>query len=100
MIKIEKKMEGDNLIVCVEGRLDTLTTPELEKEISDLSGIKNLYFELENLKYISSAGLRLIIYTQKRMKEQGKMIIRSLSPEVKDLLKITGFISVLNIECS
>ena len=93
-------MEGDDLIVCVEGRLDTLTTPELEKEISDLSGVKNLYFELENLNYMSSAGLRLIIYTQKRMKEQGKMIIRSLSPEVKDLLKITGFISVLNIECN
>ena len=98
-LKIEKENAGITTL-ALDGRLDTVTAPELEKEISDLSGVKNLYFELENLNYMSSAGLRLIIYTQKRMKEQGKMIIRSLSPEVKDLLKITGFISVLNIECN
>lgn len=98
MIIIEKRQEGTDLFLKVEGRLDTLTTPELEKALGDYSAVRKLYFDFEKLEYISSAGLRLLLSTQKQMKTQGKMVIQNINSDVERLLKMTGFISLLNIE--
>ena len=97
-MKIEKRQEGSNLTVLLEGRLDTNTAPELEDELSSLDGINNLVFDFQNLEYISSAGLRIILSLQKIMNTKGTMVIRNVNDDVKEVFDITGFSDVLTIE--
>ena len=98
-MEIKKNQSGDSLVVEIIGRLDAATAPQLEKEMkSSLEGIKNLTFDFEQLDYIASAGLRVLLVAQKRMNKQGKMTIKNVSNEVKEVLDMTGFIDFLNIE--
>ena len=69
-MQIKKELENNVLVLALEGRLDTVTAPELEREINDLSGVTDLVFDMKNLEYISSAGLRAILKAQKTMKPQ------------------------------
>ena len=97
-MKINKKQNGDELIISLEGRLDTNTSPDLEKELSSLDSIKKLVFDFKKLKYISSAGLRIILSCQKTMVNKGEMIIKNVNEEVKEVFEITGFADILTIE--
>ena len=72
-MKIKKELENNVLVLALEGRLDTVTAPELEREINDLSGVRDLVIDMKNLEYISSAGLRVILKAQKTMNPQGSM---------------------------
>ena len=63
-MKIKKELENNVLVLALEGRLDTVTAPELEREIIDLSGVRDLVIDMKNLEYISSAGLRVILKAQ------------------------------------
>lgn len=91
--------EDSNLTIEIEGRLDTLTSPELEKEVdSALDGITNLVVDLKNLEYISSAGLRVLLGVAQVMEDQGDMKVINVSSEVKDIFEVTGFDEVLTIE--
>ena len=94
---IDKNMEGDTLTIKLTGRLDTTTSDSLEKELS-LENVKTLIFDLEKLEYISSSGLRILLSSQKQMNNKGKMIVKNISGNVKEVLDITGFSSILNIE--
>ncbi len=99
MINIAKKCSGDTLNIVLEGRLDTITAPELEKEIrSSVEGITTLNFDFEKLEYISSAGLRVLLSTQKIMNRQGTMTIRNVSEAVMEIFEVTGFADILTIE--
>ena len=94
-----KILDGDTLTVALRDRLDTLTSPELDDELSDIiSGVKHLVFDMTELTYISSAGLRLLLIYQQKMKVQGKMTIRNVRKEVMSVLKLTGFDKFLKIE--
>ena len=53
---------------------------------------------MKELKYISSAGLRIMLITMQRMEAQGEMIVKNVCPEVMDVFEITGFIEDLTIE--
>ena len=98
-MKIEKIQENDTLTVSLEGRLDTLTAPELGNEIQGkLDGVKNLVFDFAKLAYISSAGLRILLSAQKVMNKQGSMVIKNAGPEVKEIFDVTGYSRFLNIE--
>lgn len=91
--------EDSNLTIEIEGRLDTLTSPELEKEVdSALDGITNLVVDLKNLEYISSAGLRVLLGVAQVMEDQGDMKVINASSEVMDIFEVTGFDEVLTIE--
>ncbi len=91
--------EDSNLTIEIEGRLDTLTSPELEKEVdSALDGITNLVVDLKNLEYISSAGLRVLLGVAQVMEDQGDMKVINVSSEVMDIFEVTGFDEVLTIE--
>ncbi|MDR3063713.1 MAG: STAS domain-containing protein [Methanobrevibacter sp.] len=94
------KNKGENsLDVKIIGRLDTNTAPILEKELSnDLPDIKELTFDFEELFYISSAGLRVILSTQKIMNTQGKMVIKNVNGLVMEVFDATGFVDILTIE--
>ncbi len=99
MLRISKKKENDKITFTLDGNLDTSTSPDLEKELKDsLDGVKELIFDLETLKYISSSGLRLILSAQKKMLNQGEMRIINVCEEVKDIFEITGFSDIMNIE--
>lgn len=95
---ITKEKNGTNLTLKVSGRLDTSTSPQLEAELSSLSGVEDLVLDFENLEYLSSAGLRVILSMQKQMNKQGKMTIRHVNDMIMEVFEITGFVDILTIE--
>ena len=97
-MKIEKNLTENELIIKLEGRLDTMTSPELEKELGDLNGVNSIIFDFEKLEYISSSGLRILLSCQKKMNAQGKMVIKNVSDVVKSVFDMTGFSDILTIE--
>lgn len=97
-MKIEKNLKENELTLKLEGRLDTMTSPELEKELGELNGINSIIFDFENLEYISSSGLRILLSCQKKMDLQGKMIIKNVNDSIKDIFDMTGFSDLLTIE--
>ena len=96
---IEKKINNDSATLIVSGRLDTQTAPELEKELDEiLSGLKDLTFDLTNLEYVSSAGLRVILKAQKAMNTKGSMKLTGVNDSIMEVFDITGFLDILTIE--
>lgn len=95
----QKRLNGKKLIVTFNGRLDTTTAPELEKQIREsLDGVEKLVFDFKTVDQVSSAGLRVLSSTQKIMTKQGEMVIKNASDEVMDFFEETGFSEILNIE--
>ncbi|MBQ9040715.1 MAG: STAS domain-containing protein [Clostridia bacterium] len=98
-MKINKKQDGSKLVIALEGRLDTTTAPDLEKELkTSLDGVTDLTLDLTNLDYISSAGLRVLLSTHKTMMKQGQMKVTNASDIVKEVFDVTGFSDILTIE--
>ena len=96
---IEKKINNEAVTLIVSGRLDTQTAPELENELEAvLPGIKELTFEMTNLEYVSSAGLRVILKAQKAMNIQGSMKLTGVNDSIMEVFDITGFLDILTIE--
>ena len=96
---IEKKINGEAVTLIVSGRLDTQTAPELEKELDAvLTGLKELTFDMTNLEYVSSAGLRVILKAQKAMNMQGSMKLTGVNDSIMEVFDITGFLDILTIE--
>ena len=96
---IEKKINGEAVTLIVSGRLDTQTAPELEKELdASFAGLKDLTFDMTNLEYISSAGLRVILKAQKVMNAQGSMKLTGVNDSIMEVFDITGFLDILTIE--
>ena len=99
MLEIIKVQNDKNLVVALDGRLDTTTSPNLEEELkATLPSVENLVFDLTKLEYISSAGLRVLLSAQKTMNKQGSMVVKNVSEEVKEIFEVTGFSDILTIE--
>ena len=95
---ITKMRNGAELKLALEGRLDTNTAPELEAELQTaLDGVTELTMDLDKLEYISSAGLRVLLSTQKIMNKQGEMKVSNVSETVMDVFEVTGFSDILTI---
>lgn len=96
-MNVEKNLSGTELTVTVEGRLDTMTAPELEKELKEYYGsITELVLDFKKLEYISSAGLRVVLGAHKAM--SGKLIVKNVNEIVMEVFEVTGFADILNIE--
>ena len=96
---INKTQNGKDLTVTVEGRLDTTTAPEFERELKPLLGsVDNVVLDFSNLEYISSAGLRVLLQIRKAVYDKGGVKIVNANDLVKEVFEVTGFINVLNIE--
>jgi anti-sigma B factor antagonist len=96
---IEIKRNAKEITIEVVGRLDTITAPVLEKTISEnLVGIQSLVLDFKRLEYISSAGLRVLLGAQKKMKNNGSMKLISVCEDVMEVLEMTGFADILTIE--
>ena len=99
-MKVTKRLENRKLTVAVEGRLDTLTAPELEKELSTaLEGVGDLVFDLADLAYISSAGLRVLVGAAQTMDDRdGGMAVVNANRDVRNIFDITGLTEALGVE--
>lgn len=96
---VEKILNGGELTVKVIGRLDTTTAPELERELTDsIAGVTKLSLDFIGLDYLSSAGLRVLLQTQKTMNKQGEMIVRNVNETIMEIFEVTGFTDVLTIQ--
>ena len=95
---ITKELNGKDLTVALEGRLDTITAPELETELkASLDGVSKLTLDFSKLEYISSAGLRVLLSTQKRMNAQGSMTVTNVNATIMEIFEVTGFNDILTI---
>ena len=96
---IRKETEGNSAVLTLSGRLDTTTAPELEAAISELGDdITDLTMDFGELQYISSAGLRVLLTTQKHFNAiGGTMQLRNVGEEILDVFDMTGFDSFLTI---
>ena len=96
---IEKTLTGAELIVTLAGRLDTTTAPQLEAELKEsLPGLEHLVLDFEQLDYLSSAGLRVLLGAQKQMNKQGDMVVRHVNETIAEIFDVTGFCDILTIE--
>ena len=96
---IEIKRNAEQTIIALAGRLDTTTAPVLDKTINnDIEGTKNLVLDFKSLEYISSAGLRVLLGTQKKMQKIGSMKVINVCEEVMEVFEMTGFADILTIE--
>ena len=99
MLDIKKNLEGSKLEFILEGRLDTITAPELEESVkASIGGASELIFDFSGLSYISSAGLRVLLSAQKTMNEKGSMVVKNVSEEIREIFEVTGFSEILTIE--
>ena len=97
VINVDKNAE--KALFTVEGRLDTVTAPELEAKLKEVyDSITNLVFDFSKLEYISSAGLRVLLSAQKMMNKNGRMTVKNVDAAVMEVFEITGFKDILNIE--
>ena len=98
-MQIDQLKEGSTLTTKVSGRLDTMTAPQLESEITGhLDGITEFIMDFTDLEYISSAGLRVLLVTSKMMKGKGRFVIRNINETVREIFEVTGFLDILTVE--
>ena len=98
-MEINKTLDGNKLVIALEGRLYTSTAPDLEAELkASLGDIAELILDFNKLEYISSAGLRVVLSAQKTMSKQGEMKLVGVNDEVMEVFEITGFVDILTIE--
>lgn len=99
MLTINKQKENDTICFALEGRLDTITSPDLENELKDsLEDVTELVMDFEKLEYISSAGLRVLLSAQKIMNSKGSMRIIHVNDTIMEIFEVTGFSDILTIE--
>ena len=98
-MNITKNVNGTTLEIALEGRLDTITAPDLEKELKEsLDGVNALTLDFAKLDYISSAGLRVLLSAHKAMITKGGMKVTHVNEIVQEVFEVTGFTDVLTIE--
>ncbi len=91
--------KDNQMILSLSGRLDATNAPKLEAELKkSIEGVKKLVFDFQELEYISSAGLRVLLNAQKIMNNQGEMTVRNINDTISDVFEITGFVDILTIE--
>ncbi len=96
---INKTLNAGDLTLTLAGRLDTTTAPQLEAELkTSLNDVSSLTMDFDQLEYISSAGLRVLLSAQKVMNKQGKMVIRHVNETILEVFEVTGFSDILTIE--
>ena len=99
MLNIIKTIKNNEADFVLEGRLDTVTAPELEKELkASLDGVTELRIDFEKLDYISSAGLRVLLSAQKQMTKQGTMTLHHVNQTIMEIFEVIGFSDILTIE--
>ena len=99
MLNLNKTVEGTKVKFDLEGRLDTITSPEVEEAIQEsVTDATELVLDFEKLEYISSSGLRVLLAAQKIMSKQGSMVVTNVNETIQEIFEVTGFSDILTIE--
>ena len=101
MREVRSEIVKDQVIVYLAGHIDSKNSAEVETEIRnavDRADGKSVVFDAEDLEYISSAGLRVLLSAQKIMNKQGSMTITHVNETVMEIFEVTGFSDILTIE--
>ena len=97
-MNIKQKKENKKLTVFVSGRIDTVTAPQLSDYMkTELAGVEELILDLQEVEYVSSAGLRVILFAQKMMNSQGSMKVANVNSDIMETFELTGFTDILTI---
>ena len=98
-MNVTKTLENGILTVLLDGRMDTGTTPQVAEEIEvDIDNADKIVLDMKELKYISSAGLRLLLSLHKKMSAKGGMVVKNVNETNMEIFDFTGFADILNIE--
>ena len=99
-MKTDIQVNGTSMKIAIEGRLDTLTAPELQAELANykLGDLTEIVLDLSKLEYISSAGLRVLLQAFRSMKMGGVMRIVNANEITRKVFEVTGFDEYFNIE--
>ena len=98
-MEINKIVDDKKCTIELTGRLDTLTSPQLEEALKEVPEDTNeLVLDLKELEYVSSAGLRVFLNAQKGMTDKGTMTLKNVNEEIMEVLEMTGFTQILTIE--
>ena len=98
-MEITKCVQDTFVSLGLSGRLDTITSPQLERELKELlPGAKELVLDFAGLEYISSAGLRVLLSAQKVMAKQGEMKLTHVNETIMEIFEVTGFSEILTIQ--
>lgn len=97
-LEISMTKDGSEYTFLLEGRLDTVTSPNLESRINEVIGdATKLTLDFAKLEYISSAGLRVLLGALQKMEGKGEMAVRNLNRSVRDVFILTGFNRLFNV---
>lgn len=95
---INKTKKGNALTIAIEGRVDTVTAPELEKSVNEsIDSVESIVLDFAKVEYISSAGLRVLLSTHKSMMKKGGMKIVNAGEDIMEIFEVTGFSDILTI---
>ena len=98
-MNIKQKKDGTQLTVFIDGRIDTATAPNLyDYLVAEMEGVTELTLDFTKVEYVSSAGLRVILFAEKTMKGKGgKMIVTHVNDDIMETFELTCFTSILTI---
>ncbi len=98
MLTINKTAEGEKVTFALAGRLDKHGAPQLEAELKRaLERTTELVFDMRDVEYVSSAGLRVLLLAQKQMNQRGRMRLENVGEGVMEIMEITGFADIFYI---
>ncbi|MBO6000958.1 MAG: STAS domain-containing protein [Spirochaetales bacterium] len=98
-MEFKKNVEGTKITYNVSGRLDTNTAPVLNADLTEsLDGMTELILDLNDLEYISSAGVRVLLSAYKTMSKRGGMVLKNLPEMVREVLSVTGLLDFFTIQ--
>ena len=96
MLRIEKKLDDRRLTITLVGVLDSITSPELDRELQNLENVDKVVLDLKELDYTSSAGLRVIMGLKRRLAGR-PLKFENIGIEVREVLDMTGSSRLLGL---
>ena len=103
MLKIDLEKNDKELLLALDGRLDTASSPELEELLKEqLPEVSALTIDMEKLEYVSSAGLRVLMFARRELKKQGSdaMKLTHVNGIIMEIFEVTGFSKIFDIEAA
>ena len=98
-MKATSSKKGSTCTLTVEGKIDTMTAPELEEAVkSNLPICEKMIFDFTNVEYITSAGLRVLVYAQRELMKKGGVTVTGVNESIKKVFTVTGIHKVLKIK--
>ena len=98
-MKVTSSKKGSTCTLTVEGKIDTITAPELEEAVkSNLPKCEKMIFDFTNVEYITSAGLRVLVYAHRELMKKGGVTVTGVNEGIKKIFTVTGMYKILKIK--